>query len=116
MTNSISINTGAERSVVGYLVSGTIFSAVFGGSINYAKYKKDEISQKELVQDTAKIALQGGIATASAIATANYIGRGNWVGALTSVSIGVMGVYSAQKVYDKLEIEAKKVKEIENAK
>jgi len=116
MTTNIGIDTGDERSVVGHLVSGTVFSAVFGGSINYSKYKKDEIDKNELFNDTAKMALQGGIATASAVATANYIGRGNWLGAMTAASIGAMGVYTTQKVYDKLEIESQKIKEIEDAK
>ncbi len=116
MITNVAIDTGDERSVTGHLVSGTVFSAVFGGSINYAKYKKNEITQKELFNDTVKLALQGGIATASAVATANYIGKGNWLGALSAASIGAMGVYTTQKVYDKLEIESTKIKEIEDAK
>lgn len=62
------------------------------------------------------MAFQGGIATASAIATANYIGRGNLLGALSAASMGAMGVYTTQKVYDKLEIQATKNMELENAK
>ena len=116
MTSSLAIDTGAERSVTGHLVSGTVFSAIFAGSMNYNKYKKNEITKNELINDTVKLAIQGGIGTASAIATSNYIGRGNWFGAMTAVSIGAIGVYSTQKVYERLDIQANKIKEIEDAK
>lgn len=48
MLSSVGIDTGDERSVTGHLISGTVFSAVFAGSINYSKYKKDEITKKNL--------------------------------------------------------------------
>lgn len=116
MINSIAIDTGDERSVTGHLISGTVFSAIFAGSINYNKYQKDEITKAEFINDTAKLALQGGIGTAAAVATANYIGRGNYIGAMTAISIGAVGVYSAQKVYERLDIQANKTKELEDAK
>jgi hypothetical protein len=112
----VTINTGTERSVVGHLVSGGVFSAVFALSTNYTKYKKQEISKEEFFKQTLKTTLQGGIATASAIATANYVGKANYIGALGAASIGVMGVYTTDRVYDKLEIQANKTKEIEDAK
>jgi uncharacterized membrane protein len=92
MISNITIDTGDQRSVTGHLISGTVFSAVFAGSI------------------------KGGIATASAIATANYIGTGDILKALTAMSLGAIGVYTTQKVYDKLEIESEKKQEIEDAK
>jgi len=116
MISSIAIDTGDERSVTGHLVSGTVLAGIISGGLNYSKYTKDEISQKELINNTTKVAFQGGIATASAIATANYIGNGNILGALTAMSLGAMGVYTTQKIYDKLEIESEKPKEIEDAK
>jgi len=111
----VAINTGAERSIVGHFVSGGVFSAVFALSSNYTKYKKNEINKQEFLNKTLKTTVQGGIATASAIATANYIGKANYLGALSAASIGVMGVYATDKVYDRLEIQANKTKEIENA-
>ncbi|NKQ40629.1 MAG: hypothetical protein HF962_03565 [Sulfurovum sp.] len=97
------IDTGDERSVAGHFISGTVFSAIFAGSMNYNKYKKNEISKDEMIQDTTKLATQGGVGTASAIATANYIGRGNYVAALTALSIGAMGIYGAQKISEMYE-------------
>ena len=116
MLSSVRIVTGEERSVTGHFISGTVFSAVFAGSINYSKYKKDEISKEEFINDTTKMAIQGGVATASAVAVTNCIGKGNILGALSSASIGAMGVYATQKVYDRLEIQATKDMELEDAK
>ncbi len=103
MINNLVIDTGAQRSVPGHLISGTVFSAIFAGSINYSKYQKDEMSKNELINDTAKMAIQGGIGTASAVATANYIGRGDWIGAMTAVTLGAAGIYGTQKIYEKIE-------------
>jgi len=97
------IDTGDERSVTGHFISGTVFSAIFAGAMNYNKYKKEEITKDELIQDTGRLALQGGIGTASAIATANYVGKGNYVGALTAISLGAMGIYGTQKISEMLE-------------
>ena len=116
MTNNVVIDTGDERSIAGHFISGTVFSGIFAGSMNYNKYNKNEISKSEFINDTTKLALQGGIGTSAAIATSNYIGRGNWLGAMSAISIGVIGVYGTQKLYEKLEIESKKTKELENAK
>ncbi len=97
------IDTGDERSVIGHFISGTVFSAIFAGAMNYNKYKKEEISKDELVQDTGRLALQGGIGTASAVATANYVGKGNYIGAFTAISMGAMGIYGTQKISEMLE-------------
>ena len=111
MTSSFAIDTGDERSVTGHLVSGTVFSAIFAGSINYNKYQKDEIDKSELVNDTTRMAIQGGIGTAAAVATSNYVGRGDWLSALTSIAVGATSIYATQKVYDN--IENKNIKLIE---
>lgn len=111
----LAINTGSQRSIVGHFVSGGVVSAVFALSTNYTKYKKDEINKYEFLNQTLKTTIQGGVATASAIATANYVGKGNYLGALSALSIGVMGVYATDRVYDRLEIQANKTKEIEHA-
>ena len=99
------IDTGDERSVTGHFISGTVFSAIFAGSMNYNKHKKEEISKDEMIKDTAKLALQGGVGTASAVATSNYIGKGNYIGALTAISLGAMGIYGAQKITEMIEEE-----------
>ena len=97
------IDTGDERSVTGHFISGTVFSAIFAGAMNYNKLKKEEISKDEMVQDTARLALQGGIGTASAVATANYVGNANYLGALTAISLGAMGIYGVQKASEIVE-------------
>ena len=101
------IDTGDERNVLGHAVSGSIVAGVLAGSINYSRYKKADIGQKEFLSETMKTTVQGGIGTASAIATANYIGRGDYLGALTSMSLGMVGVYTTEKLYENLEYEEK---------
>ncbi len=97
------IDTGDERSVAGHLISGTVFSGIFAGAINYNRYEKKEISKEEFIHDTGRLAVQGGIGTASAIATANYIGRGNYIGAFAAVGLGALGIYGAQKISERIE-------------
>lgn len=103
MLSNITIDTGAERSVTGHLVSGTVFSAIFAGSMNYNKYQKNEITKQELFNDTTKMALQGGIGTAAAVSTANYVGRGDWLGAMASIAVGATGIYATQKICEQVE-------------
>jgi len=99
MTNSnLAINTGAPRNVTGHVVSGALASGALAGALNYDKFKKEQMSKEEAVQNTLKLSVQGGIATGSAIAAANYLGQGNVFGMLTAVSIGAMGVYAREKV------------------
>ena len=105
------IDTGDERSVTGHFISGTVFSAIFAGSMNYNKCKKEEISKDEMIKDTAKLAIQGGMGTAAAVATSNYIGKGNYIGALTAISVGAMGIYGAQKIGEMFEEEREAVTE-----
>ena len=116
MISSLSINTGAPRNVTAHFISGTIASSVIAGSLNYVKYQKNEITKQEMIKETLKTSLQGGIATASAIATTNYLGEGKIMHAMTAMSIGAMGVYGTQKVYDRLEVQVNKNKELEDAK
>ena len=101
------IETGDERNVTSYMISGTVFSAVFAGSMNYSKFKKDQITKDEMIQDTAKMAIQGGIGAASAVATANYIGSGNYIGAMMAIAGGAMGIYGTQMISEVVE---KKIK------
>ncbi|MDY0321207.1 MAG: hypothetical protein RBR23_05675 [Arcobacteraceae bacterium] len=96
------INTGTPRNIAGHTVSGAIASSIVAGAINYNKYKKDEMSQNEAIQDTIKLTLQGGIATGSAIAAANYLGNGNILGLLSAISLGAMGIYATEKISDNL--------------
>ena len=46
----------------------------------------------------------------------NYIGQGKIMHAMTAMSVGAIGVYGTQKVYEKLELQVNKNKEIEDAK
>ena len=97
------IDTGDERSVTGHFVSGAIAAGVFTGSMNYSKYKKADISQKEFLAETVKNSVQGGMGTAAAVATTNYIGRGDYIAALTAMSLGVVGVYATEKLYENID-------------
>jgi hypothetical protein len=97
----LKIDTGEIRSVSGHTVSGAIAAGTVAGAINYNRYKKDEISKNEALQNSAKLTLQGGIATGASIATANYIGKGSWLHALGALSIGIAGVYGIEKLSQK---------------
>jgi len=116
MLTNLSLDLGTPRSVAGHFVSGGIAASIISGALNYQKYKKEEITQSEMMRDTLKISLQGAIASASAVATTNYIGESKIVEAMTALSIGAIGVYGTQKVYDRLEVQVNKNKELENAK
>ena len=104
MTNKFAIDTGDERHIVGHFVSGTIASGVLASTLNYNKYKNDEMSKSEMLNNTAKLAVQGGVGTAAAISAANNMGKGNWLGVVASIAAGVGGVYATQIFYDKLEL------------
>jgi len=116
MMNNFTVNTGAPRSVTGHFLSGAIASSIVTGALNYQKYQKSEITKNQMIVDTLKMTVQGGVVTASAVATTNYIGEGKIMQAMTAMSIGAMGVYGTQKVYDKLELQVNKKRELENAK
>jgi len=104
MTNStLAIDTGTPRNVTGHVISGALASGALAGALNYDKFKKEQLSQQEAVQNTIKLSVQGGIATGSAIAAANYIGQGNILGMLSAISIGAMGVYATEKVSEQIE-------------
>ena len=115
MQNKLAINTGSPRNVTGHFISGVIASSIVSGALNYKKYQNAEITKAKFVNDTLKTSLQGGIATAGAIATTNYLGEGKIMQAMTAMSIGAMGVYGTEKVYEKLELQVAKNKEIQNA-
>ncbi len=103
MLSNFTIDTGEPRHIQGHFISGAIAAGIVVGTRNYTQYKKDEISSKELLSNTVRLSLQGGIATASAISTANCIGRGNWLGAGISLGAGALGVYATEKFYDKVD-------------
>lgn len=113
MASNFIVDTGSERHVVGHFVSGAVAGAIVGGTLNYTRYKNDEITKVELLNTTAKTTVQAGIGTAAAISAANNMGKGNWLGVLTSVGLGVVGVYATEKFYDKLELNYSKDKTIE---
>ena len=104
MTNSnLAIDTGTPRSVTGHVISGALASGALAGALNYDKFKKEQTSKDEAIQNTLKLSVQGGIATGSAIAAANYLGQGNIMGVLSAISIGAMGVYATEKVSEQIE-------------
>lgn len=116
MISSFAIDTGAPRSVPGHFISGAIATSIISGSLNYLRYQKNELTEKEMLNETVKTTLQGAIASASAVATTNYIGEGKMLQAMTAMSVGAIGVYGTQKVYDRLEVQVNKNKELEDAK
>ena len=97
------IDTGDDRNVVGHTISGAIASAVVVGSLNYSKYKKNEISKNAAIADSIKLTTQAGIATGSAIAATNYIGNNNAMGFLTALSLGAFGIYAVEQLAQKRE-------------
>ena len=97
------INTGTPRNVLGHVISGAVASAVVSGAINYKKVQSGKLEKNDAIKGTIKRASQGAIATGSAIATTNYIGEKSWLKALTSVTIGVAGIYALELVEEKLE-------------
>ena len=103
MLSNFTIDTGEPRHIQGHFVSGAVATGVVAGALNYQKQKSGEITLKESLSNTARLSVQGGIATASAISTANCMGRGNWLGACISLSVGALGVYATEKFYDKVD-------------
>lgn len=92
-----------QRNPVSYLMSGTIFSATFAGAMNLTKYHKKEITKQAMIQDTTKLAVQGGIGTGSAVAATNAIERGDYLNAMLVMGAGAIGVYATQKVSEMVE-------------
>lgn len=103
MIQQNSIDSTTQRDVGSFVISGTIFSATFAGSMNFKKYRKYEISKAEAVQDTLKLAVQGGIGTGCAVSAANSFGRGNYINGLFSIALGAVGVYGAEKISETIE-------------
>jgi hypothetical protein len=103
MMDKISINTGTPRNVNGHIISGTLASGAIASAINYNAYNKAEISKQHAIQNSIKLALQGGIATGSAIAATNYLGKNNFMGMISAISLGAFGVYAIEKLNEKWE-------------
>ena len=101
------MDTYEQRDVTSYLISGAIFSATFAGSMNLSKYHNKQITKKEMIQDTAKIAIQGGIGSGSAVAATNYIGKGEYFNAMLSVGLGAIGIYGIEKISQAIKDEPK---------
>ena len=99
-----------ERDPTSYMISGTIFSAIFAGAMNLSKYHKKEISKEEMFQDTTKLAIQGGIGTGSAVAATNSIEKGEYLNAMLLVGLGAAGVYGAEKASQMIEDSLEKLK------
>ncbi len=100
----LTINTGAPRNVLGHIISGAIASAIVSGAINYKRVQSKQISRKDAIKDTIKRTSQGAIATGSAIATANYLGqKGSLLKAVTSLGIGIAGIYALEVAEEKIE-------------
>ncbi|RXJ75471.1 hypothetical protein CRV03_12960 [Arcobacter sp. F155] len=85
------------------VIIGAIASAVASSTINMRKVKNEEITTKEAVKDTLKRTSQGAIATGAAVATADYLSqKGGFFKAMTTISIGMAGIYALEVLDDKL--------------
>ncbi len=98
----LAIDTGTPRNVTGHLVSGALASGTIATAINYNRYKNAEIDKNAAIKNSLKLAVQGGIATSSAIAAANYLGKGETYKMLSAISLGILGVYTLEKLDEKL--------------
>jgi len=101
--NSQEIELSNQRDVASFIISGTIFSATFAGSMNFKKYRKKEITRTEAIQDTVKLASQGGMGTGCAVAAANAFGKGDYVNGLLAIGMGAVGVYGIEKISESVE-------------
>ncbi|NVJ53253.1 MAG: hypothetical protein HWD90_06135 [Campylobacteraceae bacterium] len=85
------------------VITGAIASAVASSTINMRKVKNEEISKKEALKDTLKRTSQGAIATGAAVATADYLSqKGGFIKAMTTISVGMAGIYALEVLDDKL--------------
>ena len=114
VNNSKILADNTQRDVTSFLISGTIFSATFAGSINYSKYKKGELTKKEAIKDTVKLGVQGGIGTGCAVSATNYIAKGEYMNALFAIGLGAVGIYATEKLYEKTCDKSNTTKGIEN--
>ncbi len=98
--SQIDNRTLALRSVL----TGTIASAVASSSVNMRKVRNEEITKSEALREIAKRTSQGAIATSAAVATAGYLTqKGSFLKALTTISIGMAGIYAIEVLGDKID-------------
>lgn len=103
MTNQPLVNNPTNP-VLRSVITGAIASAVASGTVNMKKIKNNEISKSEAAKDVIKRASQGAIATGAAVATASYLTqKGGFFKALTTISVGMAGVYALEVLDDKLQ-------------
>lgn len=94
----------ANNPVLRSVITGAIASAVASSTVNMRKVKNEEISKSDAIKDVVKRSSQGAIATGAAVATAGYLTqKGGFFKALTTISIGVAGVYAIEVLDDKLQ-------------
>lgn len=86
------------------IITGAIASAVASSTVNMRKVRNEEINLSEAVKDTVKRTSQGAIATGAAVATASYLSqKGGFFKALTTLSVGMAGIYALEVLDDKLQ-------------
>lgn len=85
------------------VLTGAIASAVASSTVNMRKVKNEEITKTEAVKEVVKRTSQGAIATGAAVATAGYLSqKGGFFKALTTISVGMAGIYAIEVLDDKL--------------
>ena len=93
----LNLNTGAPRNVLAHVISSGIASALMSGTINYKKSLNNEISKSDALRDTIKKTSQGAIVAGTAISVTNQLSsKGGLLKALTTISIGMAGIYALE--------------------
>ncbi|XPV69527.1 MAG: hypothetical protein ACNI25_02910 [Halarcobacter sp.] len=103
MINTIS-TTNNDNPVLRSIITGAVASAIASSTVNYRKVKNKEISTTLAIKETVKRSSQGAIATGAAVQTANYLTqKGGFLKAMTTISIGMAGIYAIEILDDKLD-------------
>lgn len=71
------LDTGAQRSITGHIVSGGVAGLLLASYTNYQQYKEGTISQDKAIKNTLVAGAQGAIVTACAIGVSNALGSNN---------------------------------------
>ncbi len=103
MINTIATKN-TDNPILRSVITGAVASAVAASTVNYRKVKNKEITATQAVKETVKRSSQGAIATAAAVQTANYLTqKGGFLKAMTTLSVGMAGIYAIEMLDDKLE-------------
>lgn len=104
INNVATTNNNNTNPILRSVITGAVASAVASSTVNYRRVKNQEITKTQAVKETVKRSSQGAIATAAAVQTANYLSqKGGFLKAMTTISVGMAGIYAIEILDDKLE-------------